>query len=350
MQKNKYFIQLDALRAIAVLMVLLYHWLPSVDFLHNYQIGPYGVSVFFVLSGFLITRILMIEKEKIAQRKTTFSLVLKAFYIKRALRIFPIFYLLVLFLFLVNFETVRMEAVWHFSYLSNVLYVVNEKYSNGVAHFWSLAVEEQFYLIWPFLILLIPKTRLLYFLLFTIILGVFSFIFLALNVPNGTLLMPARIDAFALGGLLSYLTLTNSDWAIKLKKYNWLLLVSLFTFVVLQVQDLGRINLLSNIFFYIICLFLIGKMVLGFDGIGKRIFENSIVVYIGKISYGIYLYHNLMQWLVPYYSEQLNLPFPGPHQEFARFVIYFILTIIVSSLSYYLIEQNFNKLKTKYKT
>jgi peptidoglycan/LPS O-acetylase OafA/YrhL len=163
-----HFKQIDSLRAIAVTMVFLYHWLPSVVLFQDWHLGSLGVSVFFVLSGFLITKILLTEKEKIDNNKQTLANAFKLFYTRRTLRIFPIYYLLLLFLFALNFQEVRSEILWHVTYSSNVLYYLNGNFSNGLSHLWSLCVEGQFYLVWPILLFLVPfkHLKIFFFLLF----------------------------------------------------------------------------------------------------------------------------------------------------------------------------------------
>ena len=108
-----------------------------IEFLHTFQIGPLGVSVFFVLSGFLITRILLTNKESILDKKITLGQSLTRFYLRRSIRIFPIYYLLLAFLFLLNFETVRDEILWHVLYGGNLLYVFEGEFSNGLSHLYS---------------------------------------------------------------------------------------------------------------------------------------------------------------------------------------------------------------------
>ena len=344
-----YFKQIDGLRAIAVTMVLLYHWLPSFEFLRTFHIGPLGVSVFFVLSGFLISRILLESKIKLDNSKDTLGSILKIFYIRRGLRIFPVYYLLLFLLFALNFETVREEILYHSLYISNVLYVINGEYSNGMAHLWSLSVEEQFYLIWPFCILLIPFKKIKWFLISMIVFGVFNQLFLSNTLVNGSLLMPARIDAFAWGGLLAYLYVTDKNWYLLVTKLRLLIGFVSILFITLHFMDLGALSPIKNNIFHFICFYIIAVTVKGIKGPIGFVLESSVFVFLGKISYGIYLYHNLMQWLVPYFADLIGVPFPNQSQEFLRFIIYLIITILVSALSWYIVEKPINKLKNKAK-
>ena len=128
---------LDGLRAVAVLAVAWSHWAPR----HQFGI-PFGTGVhlFFVLSGYLITRILL--RIRTADSRAAG---LRAFYIRRALRIFPAYYLWVAFA-VATLPSVAATWPWHVGYLSNLLIYRQHEWAGPVSHWWSLAVEEQFYL------------------------------------------------------------------------------------------------------------------------------------------------------------------------------------------------------------
>jgi peptidoglycan/LPS O-acetylase OafA/YrhL len=343
-EKHSYITQLDALRAISVLMVLFYHWLPYVTFLHTHQIGPYGVSVFFVLSGFLITRGLLVDKDYVEADKYTVANRFKNFILKRSLRIFPIYYLLLAFLFALNFETIRSEIYWHLFYSSNILYFVNCEFSNGLAHLRSLAVEEQFYIIWPSILLLIPKKHLLTTLLICILLGSVIFFLLA-DVTRGTLLMPARIDAFAWGGLLAYALHRQHDILTRFFLSKWILISSSMLFLAAELDIFSILNPLKQPLFYLSVTCIIIVLCYGVKGWAGGVLSCSPLLYLGKISYGIYLYHNVMQWLLPYFFKLVHIPFPD--NEWIKFSLLLIVTLIVSTVSYNFIEKPILRLKTR---
>src|SRR5262245_16358318 len=150
---------LDGLRGIAILLVILYHNFGFIPFL-NY--GWLGVDLFFVLSGFLITEILL-------KTRTTTNY-FKNFYTRRVLRIFPLYYLclilvIVIFPLIKNFpydlSFYRENQVWFWFYLQNWMLIFKQWNDSAILlnHFWSLAVEEQFYIVWPLLVLLIRKPK-----------------------------------------------------------------------------------------------------------------------------------------------------------------------------------------------
>lgn len=114
----------------------------------------YGVTLFFVLSGFLITRILLLQKGQPLKKS------LKVFYVRRVFRIFPVYYAVLIVLLLIDFEKISSLWVWLFTYTINIYESVNNTVDVGhFNHFWSLALEEQFYLVWPLIVFLIPLKR-----------------------------------------------------------------------------------------------------------------------------------------------------------------------------------------------
>jgi peptidoglycan/LPS O-acetylase OafA/YrhL len=148
--------QLDGLRAVAVGAVMLQHfWLGAGLF----DFGAMGVRLFFVLSGFLITGILLKSRELLDSGEQRPSFALGRFYIRRFLRIFPLYYAVLLAAWLLRLWGTRGEMGWHLAYLTNVDLFLRGRWWGDISHFWSLAVEEQFYLVWPLVILLAPRRR-----------------------------------------------------------------------------------------------------------------------------------------------------------------------------------------------
>src|SRR6185437_13919219 len=157
-QNNAYIIQLDGLRFFAILSVMIGHWLQwqiNQPIIQGFPFGN-GVILFFVLSGYLITDILLRNKIKSIEISIPKATLLKSFYVRRILRIFPLYFVTIFFLFFINYKNTREIFPWLVTFSSNIYQSIHNVYVDDFNHFWSLAVEEQFYLFWPWLIILIP--------------------------------------------------------------------------------------------------------------------------------------------------------------------------------------------------
>ncbi len=170
---NSHFAQLDGLRGIAILAVIFYHYVRTfmdtggdvpIFFALSHEVGWAGVDLFFVLSGFLITGILWETKQQ--------KHFLKNFYVRRLLRIFPLYYANLVVLLLVapavlsplpgQLALMARDQAWYWLYLVNWLVAVRGSFSDVAAgYLWSLAVEEQFYILWPFVVLALGNKALM---------------------------------------------------------------------------------------------------------------------------------------------------------------------------------------------
>ena len=227
---------LDGLRGVAVLMVLSFHFL-HIDgeggvaertLLAASRSGWAGVDLFFVLSGFLITGILLDARGAPGY--------FGAFYARRVLRIFPLYYAYLAVLFLVvpllsSLDVKPGTQGWLWTYLGNVLFAREGGFeaSPYTGHFWSLAVEEQFYLAWPLVVWVLPRRRLALVCLglvagaFALRLGIHRTTF---NATAAYVLTPARMDALALGALVAVAAREPSWWPRVRRGAPWLLAAS----------------------------------------------------------------------------------------------------------------------------
>ncbi|WP_428658550.1 acyltransferase family protein [Runella sp.] len=367
--QNSYLIQLDGLRFIAVALVLWDHWMPEP---HRLPFGKLGVNLFFVLSGFLITRILLTSKDKNYTKTGGLGDYLKKFYIRRTLRIFPIYYLSLIVLWLLHDPSVRGKVWWQFLYASNIYIVVKQTWLGVTDHFWSLAVEEQFYIFFPVLIFFIPRRFVIPF--FVVLIGL-SVLLRAYFLWSGQpwyvsyVTMPAALDAFGFGALMAYAQLYKPAVFQKLftnRLYLWLSLAALAVVFVLTGQATKAgisqdnnvyVNVWERFFASIFFMFLIGGAIIGYRGWFKWFLENPVSNYLGKISYGLYVYHN---FVYNHYHSPATHPvvrlfnklgrniegFQDMHQ--LRVLILFALTVVVATASWYLIEKPINNLKDKY--
>jgi peptidoglycan/LPS O-acetylase OafA/YrhL len=360
--KFKFKPQLSGLRFCAVLFVVVYHFSFFLIGLKNwhYDLGSF-IVFFFVLSSYLITRILLDAKRKAIGKGMPVWKVAVAFLTRRTLRIFPAYYLylLILWLFPLEGHDLRQHPAYYFGYIYNVWIFITDSWGPYAVHLWTLAVEEQFYIIWPWIILFIPTKYLSrIFILMAASAVAFRIIFLTISplkpVFPVLVLMPACIDSFAAGALLAYLHYTgkeNNQWL------KWVSFIAIPVWLLLILTNHHRIFIgLDRVFISLFAVTIIDIANRGYTGIAKIFLENRLVQYLSKISYGIYLYHliaTLFFWRIfeiaqhalvgsGYDLSSAGKIFASPY---ISFWIYFILAVGCATFSWYCVEQPFNNLK-----
>ncbi|WP_151086460.1 acyltransferase family protein [Hymenobacter baengnokdamensis] len=346
-----HFAGLNALRFAAALAIVVYHSTLGIQegkpsalklLLHNLTVG---VDLFFIISGFLIIYLLLAEKAN------TLTISLKRFYLRRALRILPLYLLIV--------------AIAYFQYhesnpgidFSKYLYFWGNFWMIGKGDWtvaplnplWSLCIEEQFYLIVPLLIFLIPTKRLPALFIGIFLLSLSFRIYTALTVQADWMIIYchtlSRCDMLALGGLLAY---AHFKRPIVLSLPDWLLGIQLFVFIVLlSVLDTSNYETFTFATFkkyliawplcFIFCFFVFNN-----SPFVKSLVKSSIIDYLGKISFGLYMYHSL----VIDYLDRHNWHLPQS-MEYGRPIVVFVLTAGVAAVSYELLEKQILKLKNR---
>lgn len=292
----KYRAEIDGLRAVAVLSVILFH----AD-ITGFSGGYIGVDVFFIISGYLITTIIINEKEK-----NTFSLV--QFYINRARRILPLLYLVLIFSTIVAYIVLPPLYLYYFSqsllsaisFLSNVYFYMKTGYFSPsseqfpLLHTWSLAIEEQFYLIFPFLMITLWSLRKKIQFIILLSLGITSLIFSNYLISNNEIdmnfyLIFSRAWELLAGSIIALvllnITITHS-WRNDLFSFFGfsLILLSVFFFTKLTVSStlFMLIPIIGTLMIIVYCdeNTFIGKLL-----------STKFLVFIGLISFSLYLWH-----------------------------------------------------------
>jgi peptidoglycan/LPS O-acetylase OafA/YrhL len=356
-----YMVQLDSLRALALFGVMTEHFVPKnvyESLISAWNIAPplewgSGVTLFFVLSGFLISTILLRCRDLISSSNQSIGFTLQRFYIRRFLRIFPIYYLTLIFIAII-FEKVRSDFLWHLTYTSNILVFIQDSFDAYATHFWTLAIEEQFYLIWPLAILLLPQKYLLKAILIAITIaplfraiGYYGF---GLSITQIVVFPLASLDAFGLGALLAFYT-HNYD-RYKYAKRNLcnfglrFCLPLLISFIVISFAFKGTVLLNILIRPTILAIFfvwVVNGAAKGFSGVFGRLLEWKPLLFIGKISYGVYVYHYFMNPIYDMVSWHLHLSNSMP--LLLVMAIKVIASFAVAIPSWFLIENPINRFK-----
>lgn len=343
--------QLDSLRFIAVFMVLIEHFANPLGI--HFSAGYFGVDLFFVISGFLITKVLL-------NNKNEFALSYKNFIGRRALRILPLYFLVVFILYLIGDTHVKGYLLYCLSFTFNYAMVYFNLPSNAITHFWTICIEEQFYLFWPLLILPFRQHKkwliVFVFIFLVFCYGQFYFKWIESLVKYRWVGLVPRCFSLligALGALTISAQIINRQLFAN-KKIEWLLLFILAFFLFTHSSIKFIITPLICLYFVLKCYFN------GFKSLLFNAFLNhKWMVYLGSISYGIYLIHlpigyYLSQYFLMPYWDKFQFENFGSFNLIknniwiVEFPIYSTLTIFLAGLSYRYIETPFLKLKDKY--
>lgn len=351
-------VQLDALRAIAVLGVLLSH------FMYRYEAfapaGSLGVRLFFVLSGFLITGILLDSRDALARGAQGLGFTLRQFYIRRFLRIFPLFYATLLVAWVCDVPEVRASIGWHVTYLSNVYFALTDAWHPPVSHLWSLAVEEQFYLVWPFLVLLAPARLLVPAIVVAIGMApAFRWIGAEAGVREMVLHnMPiSALDSLGVGALLAVLPAARPGLlgVAQRRGFAWGTIALLLLVLALHVPRLAaqlplrwirETRLVETVASLAFACVILGAA-RGWRGPMGRLLAWSPLTYVGRISYGVYVLHNFMAHAVPWLFRHLHLPYPA-NDGWERLLLLTAATLVAAACSWHFFEKPINDLKRRF--
>lgn len=317
--------------------------------------GVLGVNFFFVLSGFLITYLLMKEKNEIG----TFS-VLK-FYGRRILRIWPVYFGIVIFSFIVLplvfplFNKVFFEpspVIFYLTFTANFAFIIGYyPHSSMLAMLWSIAVEEQFYFFWPWLLKFF-KRNIFLLLILIIVVNVIAR-FLLLDYPKALYFNTLSIISdFGIGGLIAYFSLYKTEKLIRLfsvSKIYWLLFYAVLILGYFNYEKIFTGNFMTVIERPVLGLFF-GLIIIDQCFNTERIFNAGRFVfinYLGKISYGLYCFHPLGIIIAKDVLEQFNF-FITPFQSFIVFPLLALsFTVLIATISYFTIEKFFLQQKQK---
>jgi peptidoglycan/LPS O-acetylase OafA/YrhL len=336
----KYYKELDGMRGLAALMVFFSHFPLGTSISVADKIGKLahtGLMYFFVLTGFLITRILLANKGADHYYRN--------FYVRRILRIFPLYYLaLIIYLFIVpliyhlpipGFEVQR----WYWIYLQNIAFSFRW-ITDGPHHLWSLAVEEHFYLIWPVLIVICTQKQLFKTAFILVGVAIISRLWLMHNIAAVHYFTLSCCDSMALGGLLA--AIERKGLLMKYKAANkqlllWSLGILLVTGMFFDYNNPAIVQirpLTISVFYFSLIWYMVTSAE---NNWLNRALRNKPLLYVSLISYGVYVYHPMCNFMVQTHFPALP--------NLLKFISSLGLTIIISSISYFLYEKWFIGLK-----
>ncbi|MGZ3274626.1 MAG: acyltransferase family protein [Caulobacteraceae bacterium] len=345
MPRFEYMPRLDGLRALAVGGVFLDHFAHA-RMIHMWGPGHAGVVLFFVLSGFLITSILLEERE----RGSGLGEAAARFYGRRLLRLSPALWLAIAAAAALGVANMRHDWWKHGLYLTNIM--IARHGWGGPAHFWTLSVEEQFYLGWFFVVVVAPRRWLVPAMLACLVIGPAYRAMLAQPDPDQPIvLLPGQVDSLALGALLAYLRQRPEGQALFRRLQSPALLAAFLAMAVLLCIPLGwpypllkGLQPLAVAFASACAIALAAKPFA--PGRGGPL-DWPLARHVGRISYGLYVYH----WFAPQALGRFGLgqlidP-PGAVPKLKSAALLTLLTFAAAEASWWCVEKPILRLKDR---
>jgi len=363
---------LDGVRGLAILVVMIGHfnigYYPVYGFERDLKMlietGWWGVDLFFVLSGFLITGILLDAKGS--------SHYFRNFYVRRVLRIFPLYYGFLFAFFILApalrpptpggpFEGWSASQGWYWTYLSNYQLLFPQWVRPyPLSHFWTLAVEEQFYLFWPAVVLFTSRKGLLRVCLFCVVGSLLFRIWLnwaGLNPGLGYRLTPARLDTLAIGAALAVIARDQEMWARVRSNVRYIIPATIVSLILLSIPTRGFAQSsieMETVGYPLVALFSVALIVVAIDPARRdtrlsRFFQTRPMRVLGKYSYALYVFHfplaptlERMGLTIQTFPTVAGSPLPG---AIAFTIICGAISLTVAFLSWNLYEKHFLRLK-----
>lgn len=358
LQNRSYYPALDGLRGFASLLVVIYHNFGFIN--HYFFFGWLGLDIFFVLSGFLITDILLTALGD--------PHYLRNFYARRILRVFPLYYAaLVLFLLILpnigklplRLDYYVSHQAWLWLYLQNWLYIFYPPVDQSTLnHLWSLAVEEQFYLVWPFIILALrkPKSILILIslvLLFTVGMRYWVWTNHIARLAYFNLYTFSRIDGICIGCIIALLQRIRPRFLAN----NTAIIVSIFAgfnflFYFFNRRNQFTLPYLAIVGYTTLAMLLgllVNDMVNRQTKLFSAVFNMSLLKFCGKVSYGCYIIHWPLYLATAPFMEQwaaANITWISP--QFFASTVATVASYMAGYLSYRYFEMPFLRLKKQF--
>jgi peptidoglycan/LPS O-acetylase OafA/YrhL len=346
---ERYQPQFDGLRALAVLTVMVDHFsadVPNFPLPDWIRLGATGVRLFLVLSGYFITASLRRARDRMDAGTLSAGKTMAAFYWRRLLRIGPAYFVFAAIALLLNLGAIRYYWPWVFTGTVDWLIALNNEWPLAISHLWSICVQEQFYLFWPLLILLLPRRWVLSATIAVAFAGIafrIGCVIFSAPIIARWVLPFGSLDSLAAGAALGWwggrLRASRGGWLLAL-----LCLSMLTVAAVLRNSDPTKLKsvlvepLEAGAF-----VILVARTATGFDGHIARFLSNAGLVFAGRISYGLYIYHILVamvfnRWMPSQMRFLITIPS-------LRLLLFGIATLFTAALSWRFLEQPINRLR-----
>ncbi len=329
---------LDGVRGLAVLSVIAFHFYFAG---RSTLLGALGVEFFFALSGFLITGILLGCRRLCDEGQPVVPTVGR-FYIRRFLRIFPLFYFALLLAVLLDIAGARQGFWWHATYTCNFYMAVHHKFLGGTGHFWSLAVEEQFYLVWPTVVLVASRKWLPRIILGLVLAGILFRITMLHSPIDAGLLPLGCLDTLGLGAFLAVASAFKMQRSLSVLRLIGLAVGVPLLVTIMILNHMHRSVPIQDVFtgtaVGLVATWLILACAESSSRV-SRLLSFRPLCYLGEISYGLYVYHLLIWYTIGLEGSSHDLP---------KTFLGFVATVIVAALSWHFFEAPINSLKRRF--
>lgn len=340
--------QLDGLRGLAVIGVAWHHWAPRWRDPIPFEIGLF---FFFVASGFLVTAGLLRNRNAEGHFRNPLP-TYRTFLSRRALRILVPYFAALALAAILGAGDVRQAYTWYILPICNIHMALTGAEPAGITHFWTLAIQQQFYLAWPLLVLFLPRRALVPAITLLVLAApLWRWLGpgLAPNVADSSLLGLTALDYLGCGSLLAIARHHRPDGPLHgLAPTAWISFAAyLLIFASWKIdQPIPGIRWLQQTFFAIACCGLIDAANRRISGPIGRLLESRFLLRIGALSYSLYLLHNLTPFIGGHLIPQLwKPPFDSTLGELLRILLFAILSYILAFISWRLIEQPLEKLR-----
>ncbi len=347
--RESYQPQFDGLRALAVVTVMVDHFsadVPNFPLPDWIRLGATGVRLFLVLSGYFITASLRRARDRMESDTLSAGKTMGEFYWRRLLRIGPAYFMFAGIALVLNIGAIRQNWPWVFTGTVNWLIAWQDQWPLTISHLWSICVQEQFYLFWPLLILLFPRKWMLPAIITVALAGIafrIGCVMFSAPIIARWVLPFGSLDSLAAGAALGWcggrLRASRGGWALA-----WLCLAMLTVAAVLRDGDPTKLQsvlvepLEAGAF-----VILVARTAAGFDGNIARFLSNPGLVFVGRMSYGLYIYHILVAMVLDrWLPDQMRFLVTIPS---LRLVVFGVVTLFVAALSWRFLEQPINRLR-----